>query len=43
MYVGKLLHAKVTNLKLALCKSPANTSNPNPASCTSLEMEHANT
>ena len=45
MYVGKLLHAKVTNLKLVLCKSPANTTNANPASSTSMEMEmeHADT
>ena len=45
MYVGKLLHAKVTNLKFVLCKFPANTTNVNPASSTSveMEMEHADT
>ena len=39
MYVGKLLHAKVIIPKLALCKSPANTTNANPVSSTSMEME----
>jgi len=43
IYVGKLLHAKVINQKLVLCRSPEETTDTNTASSTSAEaeMEHA--
>ena len=42
MYMGKLLHAKVIDKKLILCKSPEETTDTNSASSISAEaeMEH---